>query len=53
VAQVLEPELVISHLSENIPVTRRNEMVGLVNTPVSGQGEDALLGKQVVKLKLA
>src|ERR1700691_5900424 len=51
--QVLDAELVIAHLSEDIPVTHRNEVVGLINTTIAGQRQDALLGKEVVKLKFA
>ena len=40
VSQVFEAELVVPYLPKHIPVALRNEVIGLINPAVGGQGRE-------------
>src|SRR5579863_761770 len=47
------PELVISHLSEDVAIIHRRKVVKLVDAAVAGERKDALLRQKIVELELA
>ena len=49
----LKAELVVAHLAEDVAIANRNEVIELVDTAITGKGQDALFGKQVVEFELA
>src|ERR1700691_1621101 len=51
-AQHLDAQLIVSHLTVNIVVARRNEVIKLVNATLRSQGQNALLRQQVVEFEL-
>jgi hypothetical protein len=53
VPQVLDAELVVADLPEDVAVAHRDEVIGLIDSAVAGQRENALFGKQVVEFELA
>src|SRR5208337_3442849 len=53
VAHHFEPELVVAHLSEDIAVPLRDEVVELIDAAVSSEREDALFREEIVELELA
>src|ERR1700730_275960 len=53
VAHQLGAELIVSHLPEDVPVALRPEVIELVDTAVSGEGQDAFFGKQIVQFELS
>src|SRR5260370_14487370 len=48
----LGTELVVSHFAPDVSVTLRTEVIELVDATVTGQGQDALVVKQIVKFEL-
>ena len=46
-------QLVVTDLTEDVAIADRDEVVELVDAAVTGQRQDALLGKQVVEFELA
>ena len=45
--------MIVAHLPEDVSIAHGDKVIGLVDSALAREGQDALLGKQIIQLKFS